>query len=42
MTQTNPKHPLGWIVAVRLEEVTGKIRATRQIDLERLLRMSQE
>ncbi|KAL9380019.1 hypothetical protein Peur_028501 [Populus x canadensis] len=29
VTQTNPKHPPGWIAAARLEEVAGKIQAAR-------------
>lgn len=31
VTQTNPKHPPGWIAAARLEEVAGKIQAARQL-----------
>jgi pre-mRNA-processing factor 6 len=31
VTQTNPKHPPGWIAAARLEEVAGKIAAARQL-----------
>ncbi|KAI9128128.1 hypothetical protein K1719_001121 [Acacia pycnantha] len=31
VTLTNPKHPPGWIAAARLEEVAGKIQATRQL-----------
>ena len=29
VTQSNPKHPPGWIAAARLEEVAGKIQAAR-------------
>ncbi|KAH7851659.1 hypothetical protein Vadar_014983 [Vaccinium darrowii] len=28
---TNPKHPLGWIAAARLEELAGEIQAARQL-----------
>ncbi|KAL9457717.1 hypothetical protein AB3S75_006712 [Citrus x aurantiifolia] len=31
VTQTNPKHPPGWIAAARLEEVAGKVAAARQL-----------
>lgn len=31
VTQTNPKHPPGWIAASRLEEVAGKLQAARQL-----------
>ncbi|KAH7528301.1 hypothetical protein FEM48_Zijuj05G0058200 [Ziziphus jujuba var. spinosa] len=31
VTQTNPKHPPGWIAAARLEEVAGKTQAARQL-----------
>lgn len=31
VTQTNRKHPPGWIAAARLEEVAGKIQAARQL-----------
>ncbi|OMP07873.1 RNA-processing protein, HAT helix [Corchorus olitorius] len=31
ITQTNPKHPPGWIAAARLEEEAGKIQAARQL-----------
>ncbi|KAF6154521.1 hypothetical protein GIB67_028413 [Kingdonia uniflora] len=31
VTQTNPKHPPGWIAAARLEEVAGKLQAARQL-----------
>ncbi|KAK7825987.1 protein STABILIZED1 [Quercus suber] len=31
VTQSNPKHPPGWIAAARLEEVAGKIQAARQL-----------
>ncbi|OIW15538.1 hypothetical protein TanjilG_16144 [Lupinus angustifolius] len=31
VTQTNPKHPPGWIAAARLEELAGKIQAARQL-----------
>ncbi|XP_077241716.1 protein STABILIZED1-like [Tasmannia lanceolata] len=31
VTQTNPKHPPGWLAAARLEEVAGKIQASRQL-----------
>ncbi|XP_048138765.1 protein STABILIZED1-like [Rhodamnia argentea] len=31
ITQTNPKHPPGWIAAGRLEEGAGKIQASRQL-----------
>ncbi|GMJ13055.1 STARIK 1, EMBRYO DEFECTIVE 2770, STABILIZED 1 [Hibiscus trionum] len=31
VTQTNPKHPPGWIAAARLEEVAGKIQTARQL-----------
>ncbi|XP_078440246.1 pre-mRNA splicing factor-like protein [Wolffia australiana] len=31
VTQTNPKHPPGWIAAARLEEVAGKVQAARQL-----------
>ncbi|KAK9107569.1 hypothetical protein Syun_023580 [Stephania yunnanensis] len=31
VAQTNPKHPPGWIVAARLEEVAGKIQVARQL-----------
>ncbi|KAJ4803427.1 Pre-mRNA-splicing factor 6 [Rhynchospora pubera] len=31
VTQTNPKHPPGWIAAARLEEVAGKIQAAREL-----------
>ncbi|RWR92044.1 Ubiquitin domain-containing protein [Cinnamomum micranthum f. kanehirae] len=31
VTQTNPKHPPGWIAAARLEEVAGKIHIARQL-----------
>lgn len=31
VTQTNPKHPPGWIAAARLEEVAGKIQAARHL-----------
>ncbi|PRQ24673.1 putative PRP1 splicing factor, tetratricopeptide-like helical domain-containing protein [Rosa chinensis] len=31
VTQTNLKHPPGWIVAARLEEVAGKIQVARQL-----------
>ncbi|CBI28774.3 unnamed protein product, partial [Vitis vinifera] len=36
VTQTNPKHPPGWIAAARLEEVAGKIQAARQKGLEHI------
>ncbi|WCJ22718.1 Pre-mRNA-processing factor 6 [Euphorbia peplus] len=31
ITQTNRRHPLGWIGAARLEEVDGKIQAARHL-----------
>uniref|UniRef100_A0A0D9Y6D8 PRP1 splicing factor N-terminal domain-containing protein n=1 Tax=Oryza glumipatula TaxID=40148 RepID=A0A0D9Y6D8_9ORYZ len=31
VTQTNPKHPPGWIAAARLEEVAGKLQVARQL-----------
>ncbi|CAL1406605.1 unnamed protein product [Linum trigynum] len=31
VTQTNRKHPPGWIAAARLEEVAGKIQVARQL-----------
>lgn len=31
VTQTNPKHPPGWIAAARLEEVAGKMQVARQL-----------
>ncbi|KAK2452037.1 protein STABILIZED1 [Trifolium repens] len=31
VTQTNPKHPPGWIAAARLEELAGKLKAARQL-----------
>ncbi|KAL8142470.1 hypothetical protein V2J09_015502 [Rumex salicifolius] len=31
VTQTNPKHPPGWIAAARLEEIAGKIQVARQL-----------
>ncbi|OMO59771.1 RNA-processing protein, HAT helix [Corchorus capsularis] len=31
ITQTNPKHPPGWIAAARLEGQAGKIQAARQL-----------
>ncbi|CAN1123789.1 Protein STABILIZED1 [Linum perenne] len=31
VTQTNPKHPPGWIAAARLEEAAGKIEVARQL-----------
>lgn len=31
VTQTNPKHPQGWIAAARLEEVAGKLQAAQQL-----------
>ncbi|KAK6120652.1 hypothetical protein DH2020_045602 [Rehmannia glutinosa] len=31
VTQTNPKHPHGWIAAARLEEVAGKLQAAQQL-----------
>lgn len=31
VTQTNPKHPPGWIAAARLEEVAGKIATARNL-----------
>ncbi|KHN36627.1 Pre-mRNA-processing factor 6 [Glycine soja] len=31
VTQTNPKHPPGWIAAARLEELAGKLQAARQL-----------
>jgi pre-mRNA-processing factor 6 len=31
VTQTNPKHPPGWIAAARLEELVGKLKAARQL-----------
>ncbi|KAG6486140.1 protein STABILIZED1-like [Zingiber officinale] len=31
VTQTNPKHPPGWIAAARLEEVAGKLQAAREL-----------
>ncbi|XP_073136462.1 protein STABILIZED1 [Henckelia pumila] len=31
VTQTNPKHPHGWIAAARLEEVAGKIPTAQQM-----------
>uniref|UniRef100_A0A452YKD7 Uncharacterized protein n=1 Tax=Aegilops tauschii subsp. strangulata TaxID=200361 RepID=A0A452YKD7_AEGTS len=31
VTQTNPKHPPGWIAAARLEEVAGKLQSARQL-----------
>jgi len=31
VTQTNPKHPPGWIVVARLEELAGKLQAARQL-----------
>ncbi|XP_045789815.1 protein STABILIZED1-like [Trifolium pratense] len=30
ITQTNPKHPPGWIGAARLEELAGNLKAARQ------------
>ena len=29
--ETNPKHPPAWIASARLEEVTGKIQAARNL-----------
>ena len=29
--ETNPKHPSGWIASARLEEVTGKMQAARNL-----------
>ena len=29
--ETNPKHPPAWIASARLEEVTGKLQAARNI-----------
>ena len=29
--ETNPKHPPAWIASARLEEVTGKIQASRNL-----------
>ncbi|XP_047971005.1 protein STABILIZED1-like [Salvia hispanica] len=31
VTQTNPKHPHGWIAAARLEEVAGKLQAAQNL-----------
>ncbi|KAF7062197.1 hypothetical protein CFC21_068825 [Triticum aestivum] len=31
ITQTNPKHPPGWIAAARLEEVAGKLQSAWQL-----------
>ncbi|CAN6333107.1 unnamed protein product [Urochloa humidicola] len=31
VTQTNPKHPPGWVAAARLEEIAGKLQAARQL-----------
>ncbi|KAM0890463.1 hypothetical protein ACQ4PT_027030 [Festuca glaucescens] len=31
VTQTNPKHPPGWIAAARLEEIAGKLQSARQL-----------
>ena len=31
LPRTNPKHPLGWIAAARLEELARKIQAARQL-----------
>ncbi|RCV17769.1 hypothetical protein SETIT_3G246400v2 [Setaria italica] len=31
VTQTNPKHPPGWIAAARLEEIAGKLQAAWQL-----------
>ncbi|CAL5094896.1 unnamed protein product [Urochloa decumbens] len=31
VTQTNPKHPPGWIAAARLEEIAGKLQAAREL-----------
>ncbi|CAD6332718.1 unnamed protein product [Miscanthus lutarioriparius] len=31
VTQTNPKHPPGWIAAARLEEIAGKLQVSRQL-----------
>nr|KYP53403.1 Pre-mRNA-processing factor 6 [Cajanus cajan] len=31
VTQTNPKHPPGWIAAARLEELAGKLQVARQL-----------
>ncbi|KAG0458763.1 hypothetical protein HPP92_021891 [Vanilla planifolia] len=31
VTQTNPKHPPGWIAAARLEEIAGKTQVARQL-----------
>jgi pre-mRNA-processing factor 6 len=31
VTQTNPKHPPGWIAAARLEEIAGKLQVARQL-----------
>ncbi|MCI35911.1 pre-mRNA-processing factor 6-like, partial [Trifolium medium] len=30
ITQTNPKHPPGWIAAARLEELAGRLKVARQ------------
>lgn len=30
VTQTNTKHPPGWIAAVRLKELAGNIQTARQ------------
>ena len=29
--ETNPKHPPAWIASARLEEVTGKVQAARNL-----------
>ena len=29
--ETNPKHPPAWIASARLEEVTGKLQAARNV-----------
>jgi len=29
--ETNPKHPPAWIASARLEEVTGKLQAARNL-----------
>lgn len=32
--ETNPKHPPAWIASARLEEVTGKLQAARNIIMQ--------
>ena len=32
--ETNPKHPPAWIASARLEEVTGKVQAARNLIMQ--------